>query len=376
MFQPAPLTPSLEAALRDVRARSPEARAAALEVLSEVGPEHRPRAIESARSLLTDPAGIVRVAALVAIGRLRDEDACDAVLARLDDEDPTVREVALISLAELGGERAERAVIAALGSTRPEMRFQAVAAIAALAPDRARGHIVPRLEDPDPEVRAHAAAALASIGDAPGTRRAIGELLEDPIAKVRAEAALALASLGDARAVPQLVHALDDAEHAIEAAEELGRLLDCPTPESAEPSAREALARLARAVRKPLLLKAAASASLARIGDPRGIQGLRAVLGAFRADGRTYAVTAIGELGLDALAPELAALLDRPRGADPIAIVDALAALEAQSETAAIALARARARNDEAGAHARTLEHARADTVARGRSPERRSPRT
>ena len=53
--------------------------------------------------------------------------------------------------------------------------------------------------------------------------------------------------------------------------------------------------------------------------------GCRSVLGAWRADGRTYAVTAIGELGLHELAPEVIALIDRPRGADPVAVAECLA---------------------------------------------------
>lgn len=347
MFVPPQLAPTFDAALRDVRAKTPEARAAALEVLSGAEGELRKPAIEAARASLGDEAAIVRVGALVALGRLRDEPSLDEILARVEDEDPTVREIALITATELGGERAESAVLAALTSPRPEMRFQAVAAIADLAPERARGHIVPRLEDDDPKVRAHAASALASLGDAPGSRRALGALLADRDPEVCAEAAMALATLGDARAIPHVVRLLDDAERSIAAAELLGRF--------DHEAARSALARLARAMLKPLMLKAAASASLARLGDRRGVEGLKRVLGAWRADGRTYAVTAIGELGLAELAPEVIALADRPRGADPVAIAECLARLRSQSELADEALAKMADRADEAGARAREL---------------------
>ena len=79
------------------------------------------------------------------------------------------------------------------------------------------------------------------------------------------------------------------------------------------------------------------------------------MLGAWRADGRTYAVTAIGELGLHELAPEVIALIDRPRGADPVAVAECLAGLRAKSELADEALARMADRADEAGARAREL---------------------
>jgi HEAT repeat protein len=330
MFVPPPLAPTLEAAFRDVAARSPEARAAALEVLSGVGDRDRDRALGALRTLILDEAAIVRVAALVAIGRLCDVASLDAVLARIEDEDATVREIAVITASELGGERAEAAVLAALESARPEIRFQAVAAIATVAPQRARGHLVRRLEDADPKVRAHAASALAQLGDHPASRRAIVELLTDPDRSTRRDAALALASLGDPSGVSILRGALDDPERAIAAAEALGGL--------GATQAADDLAAVARSFLKPLILKAATSAALAQMNDPRGIEGLRAVLRAMRADGRTYAVTAIGELGLAELADDVAALAERPRGADPFAIADTLAALAGASRSAEDAL--------------------------------------
>lgn len=345
-YLPPQLAPTMEAAFRDVTAKRPESRAAAAEALSSVGAEDRERARAAIRPLLDDAAPVVRVAALAALGRLHDEAALDAILARTRDEDPTVREVALIAASEIGGERALEAVHHALASDRPEMRFQAVAALALLAPDRARSHLLLRLEDDDARVRAHAAAALGGLeDDHAGTRRALAERLGDPSAEVRAEAALALARLGDARAIPELRRLLDHPDRALAAAEGLGAL-------HAE-EAREELATIARALLRPLMIKAAAAGALARIGDPRGVEALRAVLRALRADGRTYAVVVAGELALEALAPDLAALAERPRGADPVAIAEALAQLSHPDARAA--LARMARREDEAGERAREL---------------------
>ncbi|AKF06791.1 HEAT repeat domain-containing protein [Sandaracinus amylolyticus] len=350
MFVPPPLAPTVEAALRDVAARTPEARAAALEVLATVETDElRARAIEAARTRLDDEAAVVRVAALVALGRLRDDASIDAILAKLErDEDPVVREVALIACAEIGGERALEAVIAALGDPRPEVRFQAVAAIAELSPERAPGHVMSRLDDDDARVRAHAASSLALLGDRPASRDALAARLDDPSAEVRAESALALATLGDDRAIPTLRRLLDDPERGLAAAEALGSL-------SPKGAARDDLARIARAFLKPLMLKAAASAALARAGDERGVEGLRSVLKALRADGRTYAVVAIGEQRIAALVPEIVALADRPRGADPVAIAETLARFATDSTEARAALERLAARDDEAGARAREL---------------------
>src|SRR6185503_7859900 len=76
------------------------------------------------------------------------------------------------------------------------------------------------------------------------------------------------------------------------------------------------LAKVARAFLKPLELKAAAAAALAKLGDPRGVTVLREVVRAFRSDGRTYVAETIGMLGLVELADELVLLAERPRGAD------------------------------------------------------------
>ena len=74
-------------------------------------------------------------------------------------------------------------------------------------------------------------------------------------------------------------------------------------------AAREPLAATAGRLFTPLLTKAAAGAALIRLGDPRGEDALRAVLRAFRPDGRPYAVLQVMQLKLAALRPELEALL-------------------------------------------------------------------
>ena len=107
----------------------------------------------------------------------------------------------------------------------------------------------------------------------------------------------------------------------VEAAEALGNL--------GVEAAREPLAATAGRLFTPLLTKAAAGAALIRLGDPRGEDALRAVLRAFRPDGRPYAVLQVMQLKLAALRPELEALLERPRGVDRVLLRDALAALSA-----------------------------------------------
>jgi HEAT repeat protein len=343
--------PSLEAAFRDVTAKRDEARAAALEVLGSVADADRDRAIVAVRTLIDDSSALVRIAALAATGRLRDEDSFDRVAARLSDTDRTVRQVALIALSELGGPRALEIALVTVESDSPEMRFQAIAALAVLAPERAHEWIHPKLLDEDAHVRAHAAEVLGSLGDHPKTREALARCLEDQDREPRIEAAIALATMGDRRALPHLHRLLEDPTRALVAAEHVGALgaLIGTVPNAI----RDDLARIAHAFLKPLMLQAAASVALVRLGDDRGIEGLRRVLGAWRADGRTYAVVAIGEHRMEALIPELIALSVRPRGADPVAIAEALG--QFTNASARDALSRMARSDNEAGLRAREL---------------------
>jgi HEAT repeat protein len=339
-----PLAPKFGAALRDVDSGDPRARSAAAESLGRP-PEGREReAAEALRPLVDDPNAAVRAAAMASLGQLKDREALDAIVGRFEDGDPTVRQVALIAAADLGDPGAVPALRRMLESPHPEVRFQAVASLATLAPEEAARELPRLAEDPDPEVRAHLADALGSLED-PRTAAALAALLEDPAVTVRRAAAIALGRIGDARAVPALVEALDDPERCFEAAWALGEL--------GASEAREPLARLANAFLKPLAVKAAAAAALVRLDDPRGVPVLRGVLTALRSDARSYAVQLVGELGLAELAPEVAKLAARPRGADRVVVAEALASLASESEVARRALRALAAREDEAGETAR-----------------------
>jgi hypothetical protein len=60
------------------------------------------------------------------------------------------------------------------------------------------------------------------------------------------------------------------------------------------------------------------------MGDPRGVDALRAVLRALRADGRGLAVELVGALHLTELRAELERLARRPRGVDAQSVARAL----------------------------------------------------
>jgi HEAT repeat protein len=307
-----------EAALRDVASKRADYRARAAQALGEATDDERAAAIVALMPLSTDPSAEVRASALASLGRLRAEEARDLLLTCFEDADPTVRQVAMVAAADLEDPACLPAFVQALAAEPPEVRFQAVAVVAEQAPPGAAlAALAPLVDDPDPEVRSHLAEALGEIDDA-GTEPLLGRLVEDRARPVRFAAAVGLARRGDDRGEKTLRAALEDRDrcfHAAWALGELGRVSE---------RTREALARIAGAFLKPLAVKAAASAALLRVGDDRGVAGLRAVLGAMRGDARAYAVELVGELRETALLEDLLRLVDRPRGVAPEVLATAL----------------------------------------------------
>jgi len=341
-----PLRPHFGAALRDVASANPRARSAAAEALGAAPAGRAEEAKEALRPLVDDTSGAVRCAAIASLGRLKDAEALDDIVARFEDLDPTVRQVALIAAGDVGDPSVAPALERALKRDEPEVRFQALASLATLLGPDAIAPLSTCLDDDDAEVRAHLAEALGSL-EVEAAVEPLAALLTDRAARVRQSAAMGLARCGDASGADELVGLLTDRDRAFEAAWALGEL----KVEGAE----EPLARLAASVLKPLAVRAAAAAALVRLEDPRGEPVLRRVIRAFRSDARGYAAQLIGELRLASLAPEVAKLVDRPRGADPVVVVEALSKLAEVSEVAADALARAADRDDPAGRRAREL---------------------
>lgn len=328
-----PLAPSFAAAVRDVKAESPRARADAAMALAKASPDERDAACEALRPLLDDKEAGVRFAAIAAAGDLKDESALDVVLARFEDGDPSVREAAIISAARIGDrERAEKPLLRALGDARPEVRFQAAISAAELLGERARAGLAALVADDDAKVRANAIAALATLAPHPPTTERLVRALTDTDAEVRLEAALALRKANDARGVGVLRSSLRHPERRFEVMDALGAL-----------GAKDAipdLVKLASAFLEAPLVKAAASAALARLGDPRGVEGLRAALRAWREGTREYALGVVAELRLDALAPEVVAIAKKPGGVEPELLRRALAVLADHSAEARAALAK------------------------------------
>jgi HEAT repeat protein len=280
----APLTPTLEAALRDATEARPEARVRAARRLADAPAALEDRARGTLLALLDDPVGPVRAAALESLGRLGGSGSRGRVASAFDDPDATVRQQAVIAAARLGEEALLRR---ALRDPRPEMRFQAVSNYGAVCPEDLVAAVAPLVDDPDPEVRAVTAEALGESADAQA-RGPLGRALADSHPAVRWAAALSLADLGDRRAVAELRPALLDPKRAEDAAAALGRL--------GADEARQELRSLARRWWGPPRIRVAAGTALARLGDPLGPRVLQAMTRAWRREARELAARSLQEL--------------------------------------------------------------------------------
>lgn len=350
-----PLPPNFEAALRDVQGKRVESRVQAAERLGHANADERARAIEGLVVLSNDPHPSVRATALAGLGMLGAHEAVSTVLNSMYDPTAEVRELAALAAAQIGGEEVVLAMRKALASEAPEVRFQAVAALAELAPEQAARDLVPLLNDPDAEVRAQVVAGLSSLNEAHLAGHFAGAL-DDPESSVRLEAALALAAIDDKRGEAELLRALQDRERLLEVTGALAEL--------GSPQAREPLGRMAGSLFTAPHVRAAVGAALIRLGDERGLRALRRVLTGLRPDARSYAVELVGETRAVDLLSELTALARRPRGADPLTLVDALAVFVDQP-IAQDALRELAQRQDEAGQRAQEALSLRAQSPRR-----------
>lgn len=338
-----PLRPNFDAAVRDVAAKNPAMRIQAAERLGDATDEERALVATPLRTMLADRDARVRAAAIEACGRVQSSELVGEVIARINDADPLVREVAVVALARLGGVAATAAVRDALTSEHAETRFQAAMSYVELCPDDAEP-LRPLIHDEDPMVRIHTVQALVSSAD-PLAATLLAECWGDHNPQVRRRVAIAFAGRGDGRGLNDVLLALNDAELVFDALDALGHLGD--------KSAGDAIAHLAAGLLQPLVVKATAGAALARLGDPRGVEVLRRVLRAWRADGRSVAVEFVGNLRLRPLLPELTRLVEAPRGTDLPTLARALAAFGRDDPGAVEPLRRMAGCDTEAGAIAR-----------------------
>jgi hypothetical protein len=151
----------------------------------------------------------------LALGRLGNPLAAEALLGALSDEDPETQIHSMWALGALDEKRAVEPMIALLGHRDPGVRKMAAYTLGALTDARAAGPLARALEDSAPDVAWNAAIALAQLGDRrgvpvllgllePGTFGAIQGMSDLQREQATLEAIRALARLRETGAAPAL----------------------------------------------------------------------------------------------------------------------------------------------------------------------------
>jgi HEAT repeat protein len=160
-----------------------QVREVAIEAMGQVGSP----AVDTLLRLLRD--WDVRKYAILSLGKIRDERVLDPLMLQLRNDE--FKDDAINALVELG-EPSVPKLIAALKDRDENVRKSAVLALGRIKNNDAIDPLIQMLGDQDWFTRLTAAAALESIGDERG-REAIKPLLKDPdmVVKMRVERILA-----------------------------------------------------------------------------------------------------------------------------------------------------------------------------------------
>jgi len=222
-----------------------EARAAAVELLGDLG---EPGVLPLLRQALADPAGVVRIRAAEALGRLKDHEAVPGLCAALQYA-PELRNAAARALGEIGDTGAVEALIQLLRSAGPtgtlQCRLGVLGALGRIKDAAAIPALCAALHDENPAIQDSAAQALGEIGGSevvsalaealsfpdeqvalraamalgrirhPSALQALSKALASGRIELRASATQALAEIGDAAAVEELCRALRDTAAAV-----------------------------------------------------------------------------------------------------------------------------------------------------------------
>lgn len=285
-------TPHAEAALRDAKTGSPEARWVAAQALASVDDENRNKAIEALYGLLEDPVEEVRAQALEGLAeqmRAGAGIAVEKLLTALDDPSGAVRCAAIDATAPIPGNSVERIAL--------------------------------KLTDEDPSVRATAATVLGEL-QAQNSADRLAFLLEDSVGFVQTRAAMALAALGDGRGTSVLLSLLkENADTAYDAILALGNLGN----DTLSPHFEELTSRFF--VSAPL--KAVAAAAMVRCHAPRGKDILDTMITSRFRNTRMAVLGTLVRMPITGMAASVGRLMDKN---SPVEVSSAIQTLYALSQ--------------------------------------------
>lgn len=341
-----PLPRTLEAALRDAEHTRVDVRLAALSDLKR----HARKGEASARATLlrrlaADPEPQVRAGAALALADIDAREALEGLVAATSDSDAAVRQMALLGVGELADPEHQAACTAALRGLVDRLaavRYQAVVALARLRGEGALESLLVGTRDADPEVR-HVAFRVAEeiFGGKPAeqvplvlAQRARGALRDDSRA-VQLSAAILLAVLGEEPGRERLVEVINARQRITHGEDEVIAIELC-----GELRLREATPGLERRAfglwsgRTPVSWHA--RVALAELGHARARFVIVRGLSAWSRDARTLAVAAAGRARLVEAREILHAMQGAPDRAEPEAVSEALASIDAASSSGGV----------------------------------------
>ena len=244
----------------------------------------------------------VRVLVTDILGDIADLRALPGLVTALADRDRRVRMAAIVAIGKLGTESSDLLLLEALESGDSEVAD--IAARALVSAGAAVSHRIMELmkREPNPDLRARAARILGQMKE-PLALGPLIDALKDNDEWVRASAAHALGGLLNPAASVPLIACLNDAHPPVRAAaaDALGELRDLSATEALQPHLQDGQASV----------RAAATRALGRIGDNIIVEPIIVLLDDPDRDVRVAAVNALGSLRVAKVLERLQ-LLARP----------------------------------------------------------------
>src|SRR5215213_340675 len=176
---------------------------------------HGSATVDLLMSQLTAEDLEVRRSAIVALGRIGDSSATQALVNTLSDESLALD--AANALGEIGDPRAVDGLLKLIGSEDASVRQAAVSALNSVMPPPVSERIIPLLHDSDPNVR-ESAVKIAGYFGYPKAASGLVELSRDPNERVRCAAIEHLPFVEEERAFDVLVHAMKEETPNVRAA--------------------------------------------------------------------------------------------------------------------------------------------------------------
>jgi HEAT repeat protein len=181
-----------------------DTRQAAAVALGRIGDR---RATDALLATLSDPE--LALPAAGALARLGDSDAFEALLGLLDHGDTAVRQAIIAALNSIGHPDMPARIVVLLDDVNPVVRESAVKIAGYFGYRECLDRVLERCADPSEAVR-RAAIDHLPFFEHPGTIPVLVHALEFDTPPVRAAAAAALARVEESQALTPLLRALDD----------------------------------------------------------------------------------------------------------------------------------------------------------------------